>query len=258
MKTHWKLFAILFAASLISSILVLPYVLSLSAEALKTSPLPIEAIAAVSIIQSAVIFAVFIFVGLALSQKVGLGLPVLESWLAGKPAKAQLAAILPISIALGLATGIAIVALDVIFLYLGAAISLGQAEPPLWMGFLASFYGGIGEEVMMRLFLMTVLVWLSFKLVKTADGKPTRAGVWLAIIITAVMFGVGHLPVTAAMTAITPLILARALLLNGIGGIVFGWLYWKKGLESAIVAHFSADIVLHVLVPALALAGLFG
>jgi len=126
------------------------------------------------------------------------------------------------------------------------------------MGFLASFYGGIGEEVMMRLFLMTVLVWLSFKLVKTADGKPTRAGVWLAIIITAVMFGVGHLPVTAAMTAITPLILARALLLNGIGGIVFGWLYWKKGLESAIVAHFSADIVLHVLVPALALAGLFG
>jgi membrane protease YdiL (CAAX protease family) len=40
-------------------------------------------------------------------------------------------------------------------------------------------------------------------------------------------------------------------LLNGIGGVVFGWLYWKKGLESAMIAHFSADIVLHVLLPAI-------
>ena len=27
----------------------------------------------------------------------------------------------------------------------------------------------------------------------------------------------------------------------------FGWLYWKHGLESAMISHFSADIVLHVL-----------
>jgi hypothetical protein len=35
--------------------------------------------------------------------------------------------------------------------------------------------------------------------------------------------------------------------LNGIGGIVFGWLYWRNGLESAMTAHFSADIVVHVM-----------
>jgi membrane protease YdiL (CAAX protease family) len=35
--------------------------------------------------------------------------------------------------------------------------------------------------------------------------------------------------------------------LNGLAGVAFGWLYWKRGLESAIVAHFSADIILHVL-----------
>jgi membrane protease YdiL (CAAX protease family) len=37
--------------------------------------------------------------------------------------------------------------------------------------------------------------------------------------------------------------------LNGLGGLAFGWLYWKRGLESAIMAHFSADIVLHVITP---------
>ena len=31
--------------------------------------------------------------------------------------------------------------------------------------------------------------------------------------------------------------------------VVFGWLYWKRGLEMAIVAHFGADIVLHVITP---------
>jgi len=59
----------------------------------------------------------------------------------------------------------------------------------------------------------------------------------------------GHLPATALITTLTPLVIFRALLLNGIGGVVFGWLYWKKGLESSMIAHFSADITLHVLFP---------
>jgi len=37
--------------------------------------------------------------------------------------------------------------------------------------------------------------------------------------------------------------------LNGLGGLAFGWLYWKQGLESAMMAHFLADIVLHVITP---------
>ena len=28
---------------------------------------------------------------------------------------------------------------------------------------------------------------------------------------------------------------------------MFGWLYQKHGIESAMIVHFSADIVLHVL-----------
>jgi membrane protease YdiL (CAAX protease family) len=59
----------------------------------------------------------------------------------------------------------------------------------------------------------------------------------------------GHLPVTSQITALTGTVVIRAIVLNGIGGIIFGWLYWKKGLESAMIAHFSADIVLHIIFP---------
>jgi len=39
---------------------------------------------------------------------------------------------------------------------------------------------------------------------------------------------------------------------NTIGGVVFGWLYWKHGLEHAMLAHFGADIIVHVVAPVLA------
>jgi len=74
---------------------------------------------------------------------------------------------------------------------------------------------------------------------------------WAAIVITALLFGAGHLPTTAALLPLTPLVIARALLLNGLGGLVFGWLYWKRGLLAAMLAHFSTDLVLHVVAPLL-------
>jgi membrane protease YdiL (CAAX protease family) len=96
---------------------------------------------------------------------------------------------------------------------------------------------------------MSFLVWIFFKIKKTDDGKPTNLGIWAAIILAAILFGVGHLPFTASLTNVTPIIIARAVILNWIGGIIFGWLYWKKGLESAMISHFTADILLYVIFP---------
>ena len=115
-----------------------------------------------------------------------------------------------------------------------------------WQGFLASFYGGINEEVLLRLFLMTLLAWLGKFVSHTADGRPTAGVLWVANILAAVMFGLGHLPATAAVMTITPLVVLRAIVLNGLLGIGFGYFYTKYGLESAILSHFSADIILHV------------
>jgi membrane protease YdiL (CAAX protease family) len=36
---------------------------------------------------------------------------------------------------------------------------------------------------------------------------------------------------------------------NGVPGLVFGWLYWRRGLYAAMITHFGLDLVTKVLVP---------
>ena len=51
---------------------------------------------------------------------------------------------------------------------------------------------------------------------------------------------------------LTPLGVARVMVLNAVAGTVFGYLYWQESaLEASIIAHGSADIVLHVIAPVL-------
>ena len=254
MGTDRKLFLILLIACIFGAIAVLPYTLTLQGELLQNLPVPLYVLLAAQLVQAIILFGVATFVGLHLARKVGLGLPILEGWLEGREVKSYLKSILGISIGLGILAGILIIGLDLLFSFAGVPINLTQASinPPAWQGFLASFYGGINEEVLLRLFVMTLIAWMISRIRSTEEGKPSNTGTWLAIIIAAVIFGIGHLPAVMAITALTPLVIVRTIVLNAVGGIIFGWLYWKKGLESAMISHFSADIVLHVILPLIA------
>ncbi|WP_414469287.1 CPBP family glutamic-type intramembrane protease [Methanobacterium sp. ACI-7] len=260
MKLKWKLFIILLVASIFGWFAVLPYTITLQSSVFQNLPVPISVLLAVQFIQSLIIFVIAIYAGLYFAKKVGLGLPIIEGWLEGKPVKDYFISILPISIILGIIAGILIIGLDYVFSFAGVVINITSAQftPPAWQGLLASFYGGINEEILMRLFLMTLLVWITFKIVswvlstfrKIEIRTPGKATIWFAIILASIIFGIGHLPAVSTLTALTPIVILRTVILNSAGGIIFGWLYWKKGLESAMIAHFSADIVLHV-IPAL-------
>lgn len=245
---NWKLFFILLATSAITSLMVLPYALTLSSVNITITPLLIIA----QIIQSLVLYSIAIFLGLLLAKRVGFNMPILDGSLKGKEAKKHLKSILGISISLGVLAGILIILVSLPFGQLSSSFLQAEVSVSTWKSLLASFYGGISEEILLRLCLMTLFVWVTFKIRKTKDGLPTTGGIWAAIIISSIIFGLGHLPVTSAITAITPIVVIRAIVLNGIGGVIFGWLYWKKGLESAMISHFSADIVLHVALPLIA------
>jgi membrane protease YdiL (CAAX protease family) len=201
-------------------------------------------------------FGILIFAGMFFASRTGLGTPILDAAMRGERVAGRVRAILPLSIILGVIVTLVILALEFFYFQpamlkeLGEtanALNLQTSQPAAWKGLLASFYGGIAEEVLLRLFVMSLFVWLGRFVSKTSDGRPTSAVVWIANILAAVLFGLGHLPATALLIPLTPLVVVRAVVLNGLLGIVFGWLYWKRGLESAIVSHFSADIVLHVL-----------
>jgi membrane protease YdiL (CAAX protease family) len=245
-------------AAVIGVIAVIPYTLTLQGVTSQSAglPMPLPALLAIQIAQNAVMFGILTALGLFFANRIGLGLPILKARLRGESVRDKIRAVLPLSIAIGVVASLLIVALD-IFVFQPAllrelgdsanTLNLQTAQPPAWQGFLASFYGGISEEVLLRLFVMSLIAWLGSFISKTTDGKPTSAVFWIAIILAAVLFGLGHLPATALLIPLTPLVITRAIVLNGLAGIGFGWLYWKRGLEFAMIAHFSADIVLHVL-----------
>ena len=248
-----KMFLLLLAAGVFGCIAVLPYVWSLGLIPEDKLPAPKSVLALAQIVQSVVMLSVAVFLGLYLGRKVGLGAPYLEDRLTGESVHDGFKSVLITSVVLGVIAGGLVFFLDrVVFAVYIEPVTASQAKPALWQRFLASFYGGICEELFMRLFLMSFFVWLFSKIKRTVSGHAADLGFWSAIVLVSVIFGLGHLPMTARFIGITPLVVVRAILLNGIAGIVFGWLYWKKGLESAMVSHFSADIIIHVVLSSFA------
>lgn len=112
--------------------------------------------------------------------------------------------------------------------------------------------GGIIEEVMMRLFIMSLIVFVFSKLLyKNKKSIPIKVYV-IANIISALLFALGHIPSTMTMTSLTPILIIRCFLLNGGIGLGFGYLYRKYGIGYAMIshgfAHLIADILMLILI----------
>ena len=255
---RWKIFFILLAASVFGVLAIIPYSLALQGSQLANLALPIPLWLLISsqILENAILFAVVIALGLLAANRVGLGLPVLEDWLEKRPVGDRIKSFWLPAVLIGVIGSALVIAIDqfifspILTAQFGDLLKgLGQEQlqPAAWKGLLASFYGGINEEVLLRLGVMSILVWLGRFVSRTADGRPTQAVLWSANILAAILFGLGHLPATAALIPLTPIVILRAIVLNGLIGVGAGTMYARHGLESAMLTHFSADIVLHVL-----------
>jgi membrane protease YdiL (CAAX protease family) len=103
---------------------------------------------------------------------------------------------------------------------------------------------GLAEELVFRVIASTFVAWIVWLVTK----RQTVA-VWSGIVVAAVLFGLAHV----ANLANVPHPYLRAITLNGIAGIVLGWLYWRRGLEWAVLAHLIADSTMYLLLPAILL-----
>jgi membrane protease YdiL (CAAX protease family) len=239
-----KSFLFLWIISVLSVGAGIPYAFELQKEVIASAPFPLPALVLITLAQTAVMLGLATYIGKKLSTAIGMEVFALKK---DKPGQ-----ILKFGVPMGIFAAAAIYIADLYFSsVLTPQLSIGSVQPALWKTLLASFYGGVVEEVLMRLFLMTFVVWVISKVFRVERPIQNKTVMWGAIVVAAIIFGLGHLPVTAAITAITPLIVIRAITLNGIGGLIFGWLYWRKGLEYGVVAHFTADIFLLAILPAL-------
>lgn len=105
-------------------------------------------------------------------------------------------------------------------------------------------YGGIVEELMLRLFMMSLIAWLIWKLFfRRREAVPTGV-IAASNVIAAMLFAAGHLPATVMVFGeLTPLLLFRCFLMNGGFGVLFGWLYRKYGIQYAMVSHALLHII---------------
>ncbi|MBL8030256.1 MAG: CPBP family intramembrane metalloprotease [Candidatus Doudnabacteria bacterium] len=242
-------FLVLWFIGLVGAASVLPYAFTLQREVIAKTGQPLWVIVLASLAQTGVLLTFAIFFGLKLSQRVGL--PIFTFFSSGKPIKQKLPGFIKLTAFLGTLTGVLIIVGDRVFGRFLPELTVANSKIAAWKTLLASLYGGVVEEILLRLFCLSLLVWVLAKIIHIVEPVKNNIIMWSAIILSSVLFGLGHLPITAALTTITPLVVVRAILLNGIGGLVFGWLYWKKGLEFSMATHFTADIVILFLFPML-------
>ncbi len=244
-----KLAVVLGLATVAAVLALFPYLMALMPLRLAMAPVPPAVLAAAQALQAGVVAGWLGWLGLWLGERYGLAAPWLRAWVYRQPSP-QAPHRWRWAILLGVGSALLVLAIDVQHQSVGhpAASRLFDLA---WRGALASFYGGIVEEVLCRLFLVSLLVWLLARL-----GGGARPWMFVAaIVLAALIFGAGHLSAAfASGLPHSPLTVARIVLLNALVGLPFGWLFWKYGLEHAMVAHFSADLVLHVGAPLVAAA----
>ena len=247
-KYPWRIFWVLLCAAIAAMIGVLPYIFSLFGELLDldnlTMPLPV--FVAVQVMHSSIAFGMVIVLGLLLAPKVGIELPLLGDWLYYKrrPSARSIGAPTIVGLAIGVVT-----VLLLFFVFLPRMPGWpSEAALPIWKRLGACFYGGINEELLMRLCVFGVVLWVLQKIAR----KPARASValfWTGNIIVALLFGAAYLPAASKLIELTPIAIFAIMFLKGAAGLVFGYLCWVRGLEAAMLAHFSADFVLHIVAP---------
>ena len=191
--------------------------------------------ALVTAIQAAGYGIVLGIIGILLGKKIGLWKD--ETHFAKKP--------LLVTLAIALIGGLALILPDLLFFgkYNEAIMNSYAAKPTVVYIVGAILYGGVIEEVMLRLFFMTVIAFVLWKLFARKEEKPTLTILVASNIIAALLFAAGHLPATFMMIGSSPLILLRCFLLNGGFGLLFGYLYRKHGLRYSMLAHAGCHIV---------------
>ena len=223
----------------VAALLLVPF------EALISKPLPPIALRGLATLQPAILTAIAVLLGEITARRVGLRAPLVDAWIAGNGAgkvfRHQWAPALVVSITAAAVLLIynATIGRDLLA-GAGPHARLASFDLPLIPKLL---YGGVTEEILTRWALVSLFVWLGWYL----SGRPTKMSTPVlagAVILAALLFAAGHLPflylVSPRASAGT---VAAVLVGNAIPGTLFGWLFVRRGLEAAVLAHIGSHLL---------------
>ncbi|MBR2240884.1 MAG: CPBP family intramembrane metalloprotease [Clostridia bacterium] len=198
-----------------------------------------ELFIAVSVAQISLYAVIFAGIGIILSNKIGL-------WKKFEINKKAIIGVIVISILGGL--GLSVVDRYIFGSFINPVLHSYDNKPTFEYIVSAFTYGGVFEEILMRLFLMSLFSWIIAKIFYRKEKEiPTKVFA-ISNIITALLFAAGHIPATIKTFGyIDALLLFRCFLMNGAFGIAFGWLYRKYGIGYSMLAHFGAHLISKVI-----------
>jgi hypothetical protein len=130
----------------------------------------------------------------------------------------------------------------------GARIA-AAATLPIWRRLLIIYVAAVCEEVMFRLLLLSAVAGVAMRLLRPSGRVASRVVIWSSVGLSAFAFGAAHLP---AWSAAGPLSFGLGLLvvtLNGLGGVVFGYVFVTRGIAAAMWAHAGADCAIQLIGP---------
>ncbi len=124
-------------------------------------------------------------------------------------------------------------------------------HPGFVSAMLTAVSSGIGDEVLFRLFLLTMVMWVISRHV--LDGEVSDKLFWSVATGVAIVFAVFQVPpITHALRYASswdlPSLLFGEIMVINVGlGLVASYYYRKFGILAAITMHFASNVVWHVL-----------
>jgi len=234
MQIRWPLITILFCLSLPGVLIAIPRLITIllpdNSEELRGR------LSRIAIAQTLVMIFFMSLAGTVLALRTGLDAPLLNALLQGQSALSFIQKmVLP---TLLYTLGGLLIFLILYYRLVGSILDETSLQVMRKMRAILRPDGcilyGVVEEVFARWGLMNVVAFFA---ILYAEQKSASV-IWIAIIISGILFGVGQIPAyIAAGCQASRRFIYTIVSLSLWQAILFGWLFWQYGLESAIIAH---------------------
>ncbi len=235
-------------------------------------------------IEIAVELAIAVSCGLLAAHRIGLGAPILEGWLRGEPIKSHVRSLLVPSLVVAILLAVVSMLPNLSVFHPNRQLAHQEAErisessigtglsqklgrftgKPLTLTSLTISYlsSAVRGELIWRLFLLSGIALILAKITGMPSGTVSDRILFSAVLAVAAIDAIVYLAWQAAASqmiysslGITRIvrdpfwsIIACDLLRTVPGAAGLGWLYVRRGIESAILSSFVASVLAYVMI----------
>ncbi len=161
--------------------------------------------------------------------------------------------------ALGLGVGLVILtiirwAIEPALPSIGARIAAAGLLP-LWRRALIIYVAAVGEELLFRLLLLSLIAGVIARARRGPAAVPRSPECSTANAVAALAFAMVHMPAWRGVPGGGVLLLGSVVVLNMLGGLILGYVFISRGIVPAMVTHAGADCAVQMIGPLTGPAG---